>query len=366
MGGKSKVELRLGPEWHGQGGPGRLGPVQGYISELVDEGFPSSVSVGVIADGSIVFEAFGGRACAVGDTVATTFGTLYDLASLTKVVCTVSLVMLAQQRGELTLADPVRQWLPGYPGAGTTLWHLLTHTSGLVDHRPFFATCKGPAEIRRAVFCEAEGAPPGGEVRYSDLNFMLLGWALENVTRQGLDKAFDAQVAMPLGLGSTLFCLSTADSRRSAATELEGDQRLTPGLIWGDVHDGNAFALGGVAGHAGLFAPLHDLCLFAQTLLGAAGPLFSAETLAMLSAPQATSDGDTRSIGWRLVPPAEWGQWPAGTLWHTGFTGTSMLVAPPLGVAVVLLTNAVHPHRDLPRQSEVRSKLHSLVASALR
>jgi CubicO group peptidase (beta-lactamase class C family) len=332
---------------------------------MLDEGFPPSVSLAVVRPGGVVLEAFGGQACVVGETVATTAGTRYDLASLTKVVCTTTLTMLARQRGALSLQDPVVRWLPGFPEPRTTVWHLLTHTSGLVDHIPFYLNATGRRPIEAALFAEATGSRPGGSVCYSDLNFMLLGWALEACLGRPLDEAFADEVAAPLGLDHTKFLPPVVDRRRTAATELDGDQRLGPGLVWGEVHDGNAYALGGVAGHAGLFAPLAGLSRFVQALLAPEpGRLLSAESTALLGTRQAATGTDVRGIAWRLEPE-DWGAWPPGTIWHTGFTGTSLLVSPALETGIVLLTNSVHPHRRLEDQAAVRARVHRLVAEAL-
>jgi len=319
----------------------------------------------VVEREGIVLEAFGGHACLVDELVPTTSGTCYDLASLTKVVCTVTLALIAEQRATLAFDDPVERWLPEFPQPRTTLLHLLTHTSGLVEHRPFYATLHGRAPIEAAVYGEAITSTPGENVRYSDLNFMLVGWALEACFGRGLDGAFAAEVAGPFGLARTCFCPPLAGRCNTAATELDGDQRLQPGLIWGEVHDGNAFALGGVAGHAGLFAPLGDLARFLQHLLvpELAGVLLP-ESIALMSTRQAGSADDVRGIGWRLQPK-DWGPWPEGTIWHTGFTGTSLLVCPTRGVGVVLLTNSVHPRRRVDDQSVVRAEVHRLVAEAL-
>ncbi len=155
------------------------------------------------------------------------------------------------------------------------------------------------------------------------------------------------------------------DRRGTAATELDGDQRLTPGLVWGEVHDGNAYALGGVAGHAGLFADLGDLGRFVQALLAPVpGQLLSAASIALMTTRQASTGADVR--GWPGdSSPIDWGTWPSGTFWHTGFTGTSLLVAPAREAAVVLLTNSVHPYRRLDDQAAVRAQVHRLVAEAL-
>jgi CubicO group peptidase (beta-lactamase class C family) len=345
--------------------PGALEDLRGYLASLLSGGFPPSVSLAVVAPGGVVLEAFGGQACVVGETVPTTAGTLYDLASLTKVVCTTTLALVARQRGALALGDPLVRWLPGYPQARTTIWHLLTHTSGLVDHVPFYLTATGRGPTEAALYAEAATSAPGEVVRYSDLNFMLLGWALEACLGRPLDQAFAAEVAAPLGLVSTRFCPPVADRRSTAATELDGDQRLEPGLVWGEVHDGNAYALGRVAGHAGLFSSLGDLARFVHALL-APGPgrALSAESIALMSTRQASTGADVRGLAWRLEPE-NWGTWPVGTIWHTGFTGTSLLVAPGRGTAVVLLTNSVHPHRRLDDQAVVRATVHRLVAEAL-
>jgi CubicO group peptidase (beta-lactamase class C family) len=131
------------------------------------------------------------------------------------------------------------------------------------------------------------------------------------------------------------------------------------------VHDGNAFALGGISGHAGLFGTAADLGRFASALLTPdRHPVLSAETLALMTARRAGEGAEARVLGWRLDPEA-WGQWPGGTIWHTGFTGTALLIAPALGVAVVLLSNAVHPVRRLDQIGAFRAQVHRAILDAL-
>ncbi len=178
--------------------------LRGYLSTLLSDGFPPSVSLAVVDYDGVALETFGGYACMIGELVATTRETSYDLASLTKVVCTVTLALIARERGQLSFDDPVKRWLPQYPaGRGpheqATLWHLLTHTAGLVDHRPFYATLQGRGPIEAAVYEEARSATPGSPVRYSDLGYMLLGWVLETCFGMALDEAFSSMVAGPLG-----------------------------------------------------------------------------------------------------------------------------------------------------------------------
>ena len=347
-----------------------------YLTSLLAEGFPPSVSLTVVERGGAVLEAFGGYACVTGEPVPTTLETCYDLASLTKVVCTVTLALLAVERGSFDLDDPVAKWLPRYPQKSTTLRHLFTHTAGLVDHRPFYMDLCGRDQIETAIYDEARGARPGDVVRYSDLGYMLLGWVLEACYGLRLDEAFEAQVARPLGLTRARFRpvavsdngqdnrVPLPDLHRIAATELDGDQRRGPGLIWGEVHDGNAYALGGVSGHAGLFAPMAELARFMREAL-VPGAVMSPGSVALMGSRQASTGDDIRGIGWRLEPVG-WGPWPRQTIWHTGFTGTSLLASPELGLAVVLLTNSVHPHRRLADQAAMRAQVHTLLAEALK
>jgi CubicO group peptidase (beta-lactamase class C family) len=163
---------------------------------------------------------------------------------------------------------------------------------------------------------------------------------------------------------ATRFRPAAADRPLIAASELDGDQRLEPGLVWGEVHDGNAWALGGVAGHAGLFGPAADLVRFGSALLTPnAHPVLSGATIAEMTRLQTGEPPDVRALGWRL-DASDWGAWPQGTYWHTGFTGTSLLIAPELGVAVVLLMGGVHPKRQPERQLETRAAVHRAVLAA--
>ena len=228
--------------------------LRSYLTSLLSEGFPPSVSLAVVGRGGTVLQALGGYTCVTGEPVPTTLETCYDLASLTKVVCTVTLALLAVERGSLDLDDPVTRWLPRYPQESTTLRHLFTHTAGLVDHRPFYVNLRGRDQIEAAIYEEARGARPGDDVTYSDLGYMLLGWVLEACYGLGLDEAFEALVAGPLGLTRARFRpvtaratgrdapaadlptadlpiadLRTADLQTIAATELDGDQRSATG-----------------------------------------------------------------------------------------------------------------------------------------
>jgi CubicO group peptidase (beta-lactamase class C family) len=336
------------------------------LATAIDDGFPAGATVIAADSHGPLLRHVGGWACLVGERVPTAPDTLYDIASLTKVVATVPLALALAERGALTLDDPVARWLPDFARGDTTLRALLTHTSGLPAHRPYFLRPGGADGVRRAVI--AEGAQPltPGPVCYSDLGYMLLGWALSAAGGAPLDRLFEELIAHPLGLAETGFRPAASLRQRTAATELDGDQRPEPGLVWGEVHDGNAWALGGVSGHAGLFAPADDLARFASALLSPARhPVLSPASVAEMMRGQAGEPPDVRALGWRL-DASDWGPWPAATIWHTGFTGTSLLIAPEIDLAVVLLLGGVHPRRDGERLAEVRAAVHrALIAGAL-
>lgn len=350
--------------------PSALGDARAEISDAlarpIADGCPPGASLLVVDAEGVLLRVFGGWSVIVGERIPTSRETIYDIASLTKVVATVTLVLSLAERGLWTLDDRLARWLPDYPRGDTTLRQLLTHTSGLIPHREFYRRARGVSDVRRAVLAEAavEGIA-AGPVSYSDLNYMLLGWALEACSGTPLERLFEETVAEPLGMQHTGYLPPAHARRLIAATELDGDQRLTPGLVWGEVHDGNTWALGGISGHAGLFAPADDLGRFASALLAPERhPVLAAESLAEMTRRQAGAPPDTRALGWRL-DASEWGRWPASTYWHTGFTGTSLLIAPDLGIAVVLLMGGVHPVRRLEDADELRRVVHRRIAGAL-
>jgi N-acetylmuramic acid 6-phosphate etherase len=360
-------------------------PANGYpaVSALLmrwlADGFPPAAAVEVWTSAGSPYAAAGGWAKLPGATsreeptlsdataqeeaAPADADTLFDLASLTKVVGTLPIVLLLHQRGRWDIDDPVARWLPGAPPSPVTIGQCLLHVAGLVPHRPYYATCADPAEIRRAVTAELADAVPS-QVSYSDLGFMLLGWAVEECAGEPLEELVEREIFGPLGMTSTGY-RPRAPLRRIAATEADDDQRPGSGLVWGSVHDGNAFALNGVSGHAGLFGTAADLGRFAGALLTPdRHPVLSAKTITLMTTRRAGAGEEARVLGWRLRPDA-WGTWPEGTIWHTGFTGTSMLIAPALDVAVVLLSNAVHPVRRPDQIGAFRAEVHRALRDAV-
>ncbi|MEE1943149.1 serine hydrolase [Streptomyces sp. TRM 70361] len=281
-------------------------------------------------------------------------GTVYDLASLSKLF-TAILAVRQIERGALALEAPVAGYLPEFGAAGKagiTVRQLLTHTSGLTAWLPLYAEPSREAVLRR-LWREAPLDPPGTVYRYSDLNLVVLQLVLEEVTGEPLDVLLRRDVTGPLGLRRTRYNPPASWRPRIAATE---DARppwsgLDRGMVWGEVHDENAYALGGVAGHAGVFSCAWDLAVLCRTLLNG-GAYGSARILAPESVELLFHDfntgfpGDGHGLGFELYQ-----HWFMGamatprTAGHTGFTGTSLVLDPTTDTFLVLLGNSVHPVR---------------------
>ena len=298
-------------------------------------------------------------------------GTLFDLASLTKVVATTTTVLALAGGGQLGLDDPAARYLPGFTAlrdGPVTIRHLLTHTSGLPDTRKFYQWCSSRPELLRDLFATPLEAPPGTRVVYSDLGFLALGEIVAAVAGKPLDAAVRELVTAPLGMASTGYAPlagpSGAASGRFAATERRAD-----GTPWnGTVHDENARLMGGVAGHAGLFSVAADLAAFCAWWAGDADVPVPVTLRREAESAQTRGLGGSRGLGWVRGGDRYdilGGSWPASAVSHTGFTGTSVALDSPSGVWAVLLTNSVHFSRDATAVKALRRDFHAAVAAVL-
>ncbi len=298
-----------------------------------------------------------------------TASTVFDLASLTKVVATLPILLYLVGRGEIGLDQPASRYLPAFAPAaagpdkgGVTVRQLLLHTSGLPDQRRYYQHLRDPAEIRAAAVAEPLVARPGTVFCYSDVGFITLGELAAAVAGGGLDELVRDVVCTPLGLAATRYLPPAGWADRIAATEIvDGAAKV------GVVHDENAEALGGVAGHAGLFGTAADLARYAAAWAGDDSPMEGLRAEALRG--QTEGLGGRRGLGWGLRGDAydNMGDgWPASGAGHTGFTGTSLSVDPRSGLWAVLLTNAVHFGRG-PEHSVVglRKQVHAAVAAEL-
>jgi beta-N-acetylhexosaminidase len=296
--------------------------------------------------------------------------TLYDLASLTKVVVTTTMAMILVDEGRLDLDKRVRDFLPRFSGGAkerVSVRHLLTHSSGLDWWAPLHKELQGRAAYVERIQSLDLVYEPGSKSLYSDLGVILLGEILERVAGESLESFARRRLFEPLGLRSTLFRPGPELRPRIAPTEVDPWRGR---LLRGEVHDENAFALGGVAPHAGLFGSAGDLARFAQLLLN--GGVFehrrivSRATLESFTRRAGIPDS-SRALGWDTKSDNS----SAGTLFsersfgHTGFTGTSLWLDPERGLFVVLLTNRVHPTRENQAIRQVRPAVADAVVRAL-
>ncbi|MDZ7290563.1 MAG: serine hydrolase [candidate division KSB1 bacterium] len=296
---------------------------------------------------------------------------IFDLASVTKAVATTTCCMLLYERGLLDLDAPVQKFLPEFLGPGkekVTIRHLLTHSSGLAAFRRYFADHHAPGEIITTILNEPLENPPGTKMVYSDLGIILLGKIIEKVSGQPLEVFCRSQIFEPLKMNETFYNPPPALLPRIVPTEFDPWRGR---VVHGQVHDENAFALGGVSGHAGLFSTARDLATFLQMLLNMGayenGRLLKPETVALFTARQNLVSGSSRALGWDTAD----GTNSAGHLMssrafgHTGFTGTSVWVDPEKNLFVILLSNRVHPTRSNQRLVSFRARLHDAVMRAV-
>ncbi|MGW8574406.1 serine hydrolase [Streptomyces niveus] len=281
--------------------------------------------------------------------------TVFDLASVSKLFTSI-LAVQQIERGSLALEERVASYLPDFGGAGkqdVTVRQLLTHTSGFAAWIPLYKEPTREAMLRR-LWDEAPTSPPGGVYRYSDLNLISLQLVLEKITGRTLDVLLREEITAPLGLHRTRFTPPPSWRPKIAATE---DMRqpwsgLDRGLVWGEVHDENAYGFGGVAGHAGVFSCAWDLAVLGRTLLsgGAYGRarILRPESVELMFTDFNTDfPGDAHGLGFELYQ-----HWYMGamatprTAGHTGFTGTSLVLDPTTDSFLVVLGNSVHPVRS--------------------
>mgnify|MGYP002777894350 FL=1 len=334
---------------------------------LADSAFPGAYAVVGGRDGAVAEYGVGRLDWAAG-APRPDARTLWDLASLTKVVGTTSAVMQLVAGGRVQLDAPVARYLAEYADRPrVTVRHLLTHTSGLPAWRPLYKEATSPESALALVLATQPDSAPGGRYLYSDLNFILLGAIVARVSGEPLDRYLARHVFGLLAMRDTRFRPDPRDRARTAPTEFDPWRQRK---LVGEVHDENAFALGQVAGHAGLFSTGDDLARLARAYL-ADGRLdgravFDSATVAAFTRVQDTTVS-RRALGWETPTGGNSAGHYLGrrAFGHTGFTGTSFWVDPEQGVYVILLTNRVNPTRMNTRIGRVRVALADAAMQAL-
>ena len=335
---------------------------------VADGAFPGAVVV--VGNRAGITTAFGAGRLDAADATVPTLQTLYDLASLTKVIATTTVMLRLVDQGKVTLDAPVVRYLPEWKGprtAAITIRQLLTHSSGLAAWRPFYKEAADRAEARAQLMLVGPEAPPGTRYLYSDMNFMLLGMVAEQMTRLSLDSAFVTMVATPLRLADTRFRPDSSQRARIAPTEYDPWRQRQ---LRGEVHDENASRFDGVSGHAGLFSTGADLARVARLWL-AGGTLDGVRLASRKTVAQFVRAQDTliskRALGWETPTGGNSAgkRLSLSSFGHTGFTGTSIWMDPARDLFVILLTNRVNPTRENRKIGSVRVALADAIAGAV-
>jgi serine-type D-Ala-D-Ala carboxypeptidase len=296
--------------------------------------------------------------------------TIFDLASLTKVVATATIAMILYERGLLDVETPVVGVLPEFRGQDprrttVTFRQLLAHSSGLPAYEKLFLRTKTRDELLREAFSVPLKHEPGNRAEYSDIGFILLAVALERIAGESLDRFCQREIFGPLGMSHTTFNPPVAWKSRIVPTA--DDRTFRKHVIQGEVQDENASVIGGVAGHAGLFATAGDIAIFANAMLNGGAGIVRAQTLALFTKRQSSPAGTSRALGWDTPStPSQSGKYFSRTSFgHLGYTGTSLWIDPERQISVTLLTNRTWPDCSNPAIKEVRPKFHDAVVEAL-
>jgi len=358
------------------------GRIEAFLADRIAAGvFPGAgYAVGegetILARGSV------GRAVVTPVSIPAAPNTLYDLASLTTPLSGALLAVVLQQEGALRLDDPLAihlpSWKPRDARAGVTLFDLLVHRAGLPAWAPMYAHAADRAGWIDWIAAVPLVRPPGEGVVYSDLGYILLGLALERAGGASIDRLFSERVARPLGRDDLIYRPPEALRRQTAATETgnarerhlagaagEGYNGWRTGLIWGEVHDGNAHALGGAAGNAGLFGAAEAVAALGREFLGAGRGLIGGEGRMLMARCATEGLQEHRSAGFQIASTRGSSAGPAlspDSFGHTGFTGTSIWIDPGSRRVYVLLTNRVHPRFRDADMNGARREFHALAA----
>jgi uncharacterized protein YbbC (DUF1343 family)/CubicO group peptidase (beta-lactamase class C family) len=344
----------------------RLEVVDSVVLEAIDHHeIPGAVLL-VGHEGQVVYRKAYGMQSLEPNRTPMTISTIFDMASLTKVVATTTAAMQLVQKGKLRLNDPVVKYIPEFGQNGKndiTVRDLMTHYSGLPPSVDLKSPWSGRDTAYSMAFSIMPIAPPESRFVYSDVDYIVLGAIVERVAGMSLDSYCAQNIFVPLGMTKTTFRPQTAWLPEIAPTEYDEHGQMLRGVV----HDPTVRRMGGVAGQAGLFSTADDLAKFAQALLSGSSVLAPSVIQKMTSPQQPANASTLRGLGWDIDSPMSHNRGellPVGSFGHTGFTGTSVWIDPTTNTYLILLTNAVHP-RGQGTVISLRSKVASAVAAAL-
>src|SRR5438876_3568785 len=357
--------------------PAQLAHIDEAIAaEIARKQLPGAVVL-VGRQGKVVWRRAYGHRALEPQTESMTVDTIFDLASLTKVVATATSVMILIERGRVRLGDPVARYIPEFAEMGKrniTVEQLMTHRSGFPPDNDIKDYEQGPQKAFENIWRLAPVSEAGSRFIYSDLNYIVLAELVRRVSGKPLDEFAAENIFRPLGMKDTGFKPAAALLPRIAPTEKRGEHWMR-----GEVHDPRAYLLGGVAGHAGVFSTADDLAIYCQMILGR-GEYRGVRVLSPMGVARMTearpsggnaSDGNARGLGWDVMTGYSSNRgdlFPLGSFGHTGFTGTSIWIDPASETFVVFLSNRVHPRVDPQQPADVnslRGRIASIVAASI-
>ena len=303
------------------------------------------------------------------ESPAVTHETIFDVASLTKVVATTAMAMLLVDRGVLQPGTHVAELLPGFAASdprkrSITMRMLLAHNSGLPGYVRLFEQAPSPEKLLQAAIEMPLSHEPLTHAEYSDIGFIVLGAALEMIAGESIANFCEREVFAPLQMSSTLFV--PPEALRPSIPPTENDAAFRHRVIQGEVHDENASVLGGIAGHAGLFSNVHDLSHFGGEMLRAwhgKSSMFTQPTVQLFTRRTGVPEDTSRALGWDTPSqPSQSGQYLSeNSFGHLGFTGTSLWIDPERKLVVTLLTNRTWPDRSNQAIKQIRPRFHDAV-----
>jgi CubicO group peptidase (beta-lactamase class C family) len=313
----------------------------------------------------VAWKAFG-RFTYQGDSPAVRPETVFDLASVTKAVATTTMAMLLYEAGEFKLEIKVRDFFREFQDGGkadVTLGMLLSHSSGLPAYEKLFLRCTTREELVGAAAAAPLAYTPGSRSEYSDLGFILLGEILSRLTSMDLDSFFAKNISGLLGMPSAQY----KPTSRKQIPPTQDDREFRHRIIQGEVDDENASLMGGVAGHAGLFANAYDLALFANWLLRGGTPILQPDTVGLFTTRRSYPPGTTFALGWDTPSqPSQSGRLlSARAFGHLGYTGTSLWIDPDKQLSITLLSNRTWPDRQSQGIKKLRPAVHDAIVEAL-
>jgi serine-type D-Ala-D-Ala carboxypeptidase len=336
---------------------------------ITQQAFPGA-AVAIAHQGRLIAHKGLGHFTYAADSPAVSAETIYDIASVTKVVATTTACMVLHDHVQFNLEQPLIDFLPGFASDDprrrqVTLRMLMAHSSGLPAYIKLFQTAHNKEELLSQALAVPLAADPGTHAEYSDIGFILLGLALEKITNEPLDKFCDREIFNKLKLAYTSF--TPSPTLKPLIPPTEDDRTFRHRLIQGEVNDENASVMGGVAGHAGCFSTCRDVSTFAHCLLLGGTPLVKSSTLEIFTQRESSPTGTSRALGWDTPSqPSQSGKYFSSRAYgHLGYTGTSLWIDPDRQLSVTLLTNRTWPDRSAQAIKQIRPAFHNAVVEAL-